>query len=868
MVAISEARTDEIARELLTVRGWNSAQPPRGQLLLQNEYRNYPYLLDALKGKGKAGRGGDGFPDFIVINSDGRPMIVGEAKADHNRIGTAITEASEIYGEALFAKGYPVLAVGIAGHQRSNIAIQIKKRDTNNWRTVNFQETPIQWIPGPDEALDLLSDKNRFDLTPRVPSQEILARYGEKMNEIFRSCKISDALRPAAIGAFMLAVWFTKGDIRTSPAHVLEDINRACKEAFRMANKSSLANSILLQEANVALANAAPQILHMLHLLGIATLNHAHDYIGQLYESFFRFTGGNTIGQYFTPRHIVEFMTGIVQVSHSDFVIDPTCGTGGFLVSSLYKMTEGRGLTHAQISKHVEQHLRGFESEPITAALCVVNMIMRGDGKTGIFAEDCFTSPNYPKNEATVSLGNPPFPHKKSDDKPEKFVNRALEALKTRGKLAFILPASMLVKADKKNWRSQILKNHTLRGVISLPDELFQPYAAATTAIVIIEKGIPHSAKTSTFFCRVSNDGLKLRKGVRIKDVGGQLEKAEKYFHLGESEAGFCIMANANAVDWSPGSFIESRDYPVAELKSEINELLRIQAAFHALHADKLVELRSALEANLLDVQPYSIKSKVTGKEVRALGSLFSISYGQGELETKHSLGTGCMPIISSAGSDNGCCGFYDFSHRTSLIKPPFVTVPRTGSIGFAHVQHWPCGATSDCILLIPKPSATIEDMYIASAVIRLERWRFNYGRKITPSRITDVEISGDPTLRHWITKRLKETDHIEDTLLKAYGENPATGDFKDLAAAWKSSRSPVSTIKDLSKHPAYKEIIRMGHAAIPLILSELKQEADHWFSALYTITGANPVPKRSEGKLNLMAEAWLKWGREQGYTR
>src|SRR5205814_2323264 len=130
----------------------------------------------------------------------------------------------------------------------------------------------------------------------------------------------------------------------------------------------------------------------------------------------------------------------------SDVVVDPTCGTGGFLISALHRMMEGRPYTHAEMVGLVQDHLMGFEEEPITAALCVANMILRGDGTTGVIKGDCFTDPRYPLGTATVVLGNPPFPHKKTDDPPEKFIDRGLDALAGRGMLAMVVPGSQLVR--------------------------------------------------------------------------------------------------------------------------------------------------------------------------------------------------------------------------------------------------------------------------------------------------------------------------------------------------------------------------------------------------------------------------------------
>ena len=89
---------------------------------------------------------------------------------------------------------------------------------------------------------------------------------------------------------------------------------------------------------------------------------------------------------------------------------------------------------------------------------------------------------------------------------------------------------------------------------------------------------------------------------------------------------------------------------------------------------------------------------------------------------------------------------------------------------------------------------------------------------------------------------------------------------FLDLVATWKRERGPHSSSARLAEHPAYQEIIGMGPEVIPLLLRELERAPDHWFRALVALTRADPVPEKSRGKIREMAEAWLCWGRAQGY--
>jgi len=94
----------------------------------------------------------------------------------------------------------------------------------------------------------------------------------------------------------------------------------------------------------------------------------------------------------------------------------------------------------------------------------------------------------------------------------------------------------------------------------------------------------------------------------------------------------------------------------------------------------------------------------------------------------------------------------------------------------------------------------------------------------------------------------------------------PLTERFEALAEAWKSTKGPSSTIADRALHPAYQQIIGLGPGAVPLLLRELEREPDHWFWALKSITGIDPVPESDRGNVAAMTNAWLKWGREHGW--
>ena len=760
---VAEVRTEHLLTELLTAQGWDCRRPPNGDLLRQHEYKDHPHLSGIFQGKSGKSGGSEGLPEAILIDRDTlQPIAVIEVKAMVNDLPKAVREATEIYGNACVEAGFTPLAIALAGTSEDEFAVRVLKWDGGSWRTVTYDSSAIGWIPNRADAERLRVPTAPEELRPSVPPPEVLASRADEINRLLRESKISDALRPGIVAATMLALWQSKGNIRKEPSYILADINVACRRAFWSAGKADLANSLNVDEANAELAVKMRRIVAILERLNVTILTAEHDYLGQLYETFFRYVGGNTIGQFFTPRHIAAFMADLCQVAPDDVVLDVACGTGGFLISAMNRMQRIGRLSRSQVVERVRNQLVGFDSEPQTAALCVANMILRGDGTTGIHRANSLTTAEFPVGKANVVLMNPPFPHKQTDTPPEKFINRGLEGLLHRGSLSTIVPQSILVKQNKKAWRESLLARNTLEAVIVLPDELFQPYASTNTAILVIRKGITHPNDHEVFFARVENDGFRMKKGVRVEQEGSQLPAIETAFLNHQNIPGVCSWAAYDPdAGFAPGAYIQARIMHETQVDNGVLELVRSRTAFVAYHAHQLVTIKRDGSEPYWRKRGKTAPAPTTGPTI---GGHFDIFYGQKSLHNKEQLLPGNSLIISSSGADNGCYGFFDFD---DLIKPPFLTVPSTGSIAEAYVQEWPCGVTDDCLILVPKADTPHEMLYIAAAVIRDEKWRFSYGRKATPSRIANFPLPTSAALIARVGKYLDQAEQVERAILK-----------------------------------------------------------------------------------------------------
>ena len=110
------------------------------------------------------------------------------------------------------------------------------------------------------------------------------------------------------------------------------------------------------------------------------------------------------------------------------------------------------------------------------------------------------------------------------------------------------------------------------------------------------------------------------------------------------------------------------------------------------------------------------------------------------------------------------------------------------------------------------------------------------------------------------------ETGNHSDLENGEYTAEAIQAEFIDLASQWIQSVEGMSSTVEMTKHPAYQKIVKMGKAVVPFLLEDLRQNPLYWLPALRQITQQNPVQPEQRGKIKQMAEAWLNWGKQEGY--
>jgi len=276
-------------------------------------------------------------------------------------------------------------------------------------------------------------------------------------------------------------------------------------------------------------------------------LESQRDVIAEAFETFIGYALKGAQGQFFTPRNIVKLLVEITNPKPDELVIDPACGSGGFLVESLRHMwntleiqAKDYGWSEAALNEEkmatAMQKIRGVEKDNFLSKVTKAYMIIIGDGKGGIHCEDSLEQPKewQDKTKQNISLGqfdvlltNPPFGKdikivgedklkqydlayqwKKDNGKLVKtnklkteevpqilFIERSLQLLKDGGRMAIILPETFFHAPKIRYVLEYMLKNNNLTWAIDLPHNTFRPHNNAKCIAIIIEKNRPQQDK-------------------------------------------------------------------------------------------------------------------------------------------------------------------------------------------------------------------------------------------------------------------------------------------------------------------------------------------------------------------------------------
>ncbi|MDD5472866.1 MAG: N-6 DNA methylase, partial [Candidatus Methanoperedens sp.] len=233
-------------------------------------------------------------------------------------------------------------------------------------------------------------------------------------------------------------------------------------------------------------------------------------------------------GQFRTPRHIIDFIVSVVDPKKNESILDPACGTAGFLISSFKhilhentKERKGDCLTMDE-RKKLMNNLEGYDISPDMVRLSLVNMYLHGFQTPKIYEYDTLTSEEKWNETYDVILANPPFMTPKGGIRPHKrfsvqanrnevlFVDYIMEHISTTGRGGVIVPEGIIFQSANayKALRKLLVETH-LFAVVSLPSGVFQPYAGVKTSILLMDRTLAKRAP-DILFVKIESDGFDL----------------------------------------------------------------------------------------------------------------------------------------------------------------------------------------------------------------------------------------------------------------------------------------------------------------------------------------------------------------------
>ncbi|SHF67867.1 type I restriction enzyme M protein [Salegentibacter echinorum] len=258
---------------------------------------------------------------------------------------------------------------------------------------------------------------------------------------------------------------------------------------------------------NASFGITKPQLLDsVMDQLETIDMNN-QDAKGDIYEYMLsKMEGGGTSGQFRTPRHIIKLMVALMEPSLEDSICDPSAGTAGFLVAAKEYIDQHYSFT--EIDDHREyldkKMFNGMEFDSTMLRIASMNLYLHGVQEPNIYDVDALSKDNSVADAYSLILANPPFkgkidketisPSLKNITNTTKtellFLALMLRQLKTGGRAAVIVPDGVLFGSSNahKGIRKEIIDNHKLEAVISMPSGVFKPYAGVSTAIMIFTK--------------------------------------------------------------------------------------------------------------------------------------------------------------------------------------------------------------------------------------------------------------------------------------------------------------------------------------------------------------------------------------------
>lgn len=610
---------------------WVASQLTESGIRFDPQGSSVKEIDDALKTASKRGTGKAGYPEYTAVIGDFVLVIEDKANIDRQLklTDSGILDTSQkavtdyaVNGAYFYAKHiaqnspfHKVFAVGVSGDAKHHVITPLWVDDREGYKQLpdiesfvwfspqNIQEYYIRYVL--EEATDVEKTTEQI-LKDAAELHEYLRTYGT----------LKDQDKPLVVSGILLAL----DEIEHGGFHIdsltgdqtagmrdgdklmnairgrltRSNVGPDAKKDKLLAEFAILQTSFRLNEINDTLGKTPlkfyTEFLYEHVFKNIKYQKTSEDFIGRFYGEFMSYSGGDgqTLGIILTPRHICDLMCELVDVKPTDTVLDPTCGTAGFLISAMHRMISMAD-SEQQRKNIKKKQLHGIELQSNMFAIAATNMILRRDGNSNLECSD-FLGKNPAQVQmkgATVGLMNPPYSQgtKADPDQYEiSFIEHLLDALTVGARAAVIVPQSTMTgkTLDERKFKASIMKKHTLEGVITCNTSTF--YGVGTNPVIIVLTAHePHDPDKLCKFIDFREDGYEVRAHVGLVEGDSAKDKKQHlldvWFGRTEAPSKFCVESTVQADDeWLHSFYYFNDEIPTeADFEKAVGDYLSFE---------------------------------------------------------------------------------------------------------------------------------------------------------------------------------------------------------------------------------------------------------------------------------------------------
>lgn len=609
-----------------------------------------------------------------------------------------------------------------------------------------------------------------------------ISKSSGEINRMLRN--IDSQKRPVLLSALMICL-YEKDNVRndfkssyqgyqtsTIISNIPTTINAILANEGISQDKINVLNnelSFIKTDNDLNNSNILSEILQELEGKVIPLFNKktSYDIIGKFYEEFLRYAGIANVkkGIVLTPNHITTLFTQLIPIKANDKIFDACCGTGAFLISGMNKLIDSISNSDVadktkRINNVKQNQLLGFEKSNTMYSLAISNMLFRGDGKSKIHNIDFFRDEAIEILETekpTIGFINPPYGGLDNNKNPTKkeiqFLERMLDNVSRYG--VIIAPQSVFFKDDII--RDRILTKHTLKAVINMPKELFQPNASTHTAIAVFETHLPHNNAEAVFY-DLKDDGLVLSKNKGRTDVYSKWNKIKKTLfkelknpQQHKDNVNLVYKPIKNGDEWilQAHQKTDYSDINIVDFSRTLKRhlIFEIKRKFNLLFKD-IDELSFMDILNNNNINSSALTNKKIDLQNHGWGEfkisdLFILEKGERLTEADRVIGN--IPLITASSYNNGITSFIDkntFKDRKSLFSGK-VTVDMFGNIFYHKYQYF---SDDNIHTLVFNNELNVDlNEYVClflMTVLKKISIKYGFGRQVRLHRLNNETIS------------------------------------------------------------------------------------------------------------------------------